>query len=309
MGSFVTVPSPSGPSAPALPPAGFALLASVSLLWGVNWPAMKMALAAFDPWTFRFACLAVGGATLLAVSVIGRKSLKVPYTDRIPMIVSAALNVTGWQVFSSLGLTMMPAGRAAIIAFTMPLWASLLAALLLGERLTRARVAGLGLGLAGMACLLLPDIARIAAAPWGVLFMLAAAISWAAGTVAVKRHRWSMDSVPLTGWQLLLGGVPVGIGVALFGHPADGFAHATPASLWAALYAVSLPVSYSYWAWYRVVALFPANVASMGTLAIPVIGVLSSAALLGESVGWPEIAALVLVLAALSLVLLVPGRR
>lgn len=305
----MTASSPSSAPAPNLPPVGFMLLGSVSLLWGVNWPAMKLALGAFDPWTFRFACLLAGGVTLLAVAVMGRRSLRVPRADIGPMIVSTILNVTGWQVFSGLGLTMMPAGRASIIAFTMPLWASLLAAVLLGERLTRARMAGLGLGLAGMACLLVPDIARIAAAPWGVLCMLAAAVSWAGGTVAVKRHRWSMDSVSLTGWQLLLGGVPVGVGMALLGHPADGFAHATAVNLWAALYAVSLPVSYSYWAWYRVVALFPANVASMGTLAIPVIGVLSSAALLGEAIGWPEIAALVLVLSALALVLLVPPPR
>jgi drug/metabolite transporter (DMT)-like permease len=60
------------------------------------------------------------------------------------------------------------------------------------------------------------------------------------------------------------------------------------------------------WAWNKVVNLYPASVASIGTLAIPVIGVLSSAVVLGEPVGFGEIAALILVVMALSIIMIRP---
>ncbi|WP_029007836.1 DMT family transporter [Azospirillum halopraeferens] len=303
-------------TAASLPPSDAAprplegplLLASLALFWGTNWPAMKLALTGMDPWTFRALCLAAGGGgLLLAVRMTGR-SLRIPEGDRWPLLVVSLFNVTGWQICSAVGLTFMEAGRASIIAFTMPVWASLLGVLLLKERLTAARLAGLGLGLAALALLVAPALDKLGAAPWGVVFMLGAAVSWAAGTVGLKLHRWSLDTVQLSGWQLTLGGLPVVAGMLAFGEPAR-LADAPWDSLAAALYAMLIPMIYCHWAWFRVVALFPANVAALGTLAIPVVGVFSSGLLLGERLGIAELAALGLVVAALGLVLLAPGRR
>jgi len=289
------------------PREGLILLASLALFWGTNWPAMKLAVSGIDPWTFRTLCLAAGGGGLLLVARMAGRSLAIPKTDLRPLILVSLLNVTGWQLFSAFGLTYMGAGRAAIIAFTMPLWASLLGVLVLGERMNAARIAGLALGLAGMGFLLAPEVERLIAAPWGVLLMLGAAVSWAAGTVALKARRWTMDTLQLSGWQLTLGGLPVLLGAVVAGHP-ETLLTASGASLAGAVYAMLIPMIYCHWAWFRVVALFPANVAAIGTLAIPVVGVFSSALLLGEPLGFGELAALVLVVAALGLVLLVPAR-
>ena len=144
---------------------GVILLGALTILWGSNWPAMKLALRELDPWTFRTVCLLVGGGGLLALVRAGGHSLRVPRAERWPLALIALFNITGWHICSAYGLTLVHAGRAAIIAYTMPLWTVIFGRLLIGERITRSRLAALGLGLAGMAVLVTPDLGAIWAAP------------------------------------------------------------------------------------------------------------------------------------------------
>lgn len=287
---------------------GLLLIASITLFWGVNWPAMKLAVAEVPVWTFRTICLVIGGLGLLAICRLARMSLAVPRGQIWPLILVSLFNITGWHLFSAAGLVYMPAGRASIVAFTMPLWAALLAIPILDERLSKTTAAGMAVGMAGMAVLVLPDWQGLLAAPLGILFMLLAALSWAAGTVLLKRFRWSISTAALAGWQLLLGGVPVTLGAVIFDRGFDPLA--VSGTAWAAtLYAALIPMIYCHWAWFRVVGIYPAAVAAIGTLAIPVLGVLSSNWALGEAIGVEEVLSLLLVLAGLVLVLVVPALR
>ena len=287
---------------------GLLLIASITLFWGVNWPAMKLAVGEVPVWTFRTICLVAGGLGLLAICRLGRLKLAVPRAELAPLVLVAFFNITGWHLFSAFGLVYMPAGRASIVAFTMPLWAALLAVPLLQERLSWSTLAGLGVGMIGMAVLVIPDWQAIAAAPLGIVFMLLAALSWATGTVLLKRFRWSMPTSVLAGWQLLLGGLPVILGALLLDRGFDPMA--VSGTAWAAtLYAALIPMIYCHWAWFRVVGIYPAAVAAVGTLAIPVLGVLSSSLALGEPVGLDIVLSLVLVIAGLVLVLILPSLR
>ncbi len=289
-----------------LPRAGFVLLAALAVFWGSNWPAMKIALAEVPVWTFRSVCLLAGGAGILLIARAVGHSVRVPASEVPPLLLCAALNVVGWHLFSAYGVSLMPAGRAAIIAFTMPAWAALLGSAVLGERLTAYKVLGLILGLAGLAVLIGPDIAAVGAAPLGAVFMLGAAISWAAGTVLMKRFPWNIPTAALAGWQILAGAVPVTLGALLLDGVPDPGAFSTRALL-ATAYVVVVPTIFCHWAWFTVVRLFPAGIAAMGTLAIPVVGVFMSAFILGESVGWTEFLALFLILSSLSVVLVLPA--
>jgi drug/metabolite transporter (DMT)-like permease len=287
---------------------GLLLLASITLFWGVNWPAMKLAVAEVPVWSFRTICLMAGGLGLLAICRLGRLKLAVPRAELWPLVLVSFFNITGWHLFSAFGLVYMPAGRASIVAFTMPLWAALLAVPILQERLSWSTIAGLGVGMIGMAVLVVPDWQAIAAAPLGIVFMLLAALSWAAGTVLLKRFRWSMPTSVLAGWQLLLGGLPVIVGAVVLDRGFDPLA--VSGTAWAAtLYAALIPMIYCHWAWFRVVGIYPAAVAAIGTLAIPVLGVLSSSLALGEPVGLDIVLSLVLVIAGLVLVLILPSLR
>jgi drug/metabolite transporter (DMT)-like permease len=287
---------------------GLVLLVSLTLFWGINWPAIKLSVNEVPVWSFRTLCLLVGGIGLLAICRGFGFSIKVPRNERMPLLIAALGNITGWHLFSALGVQHMAPGRASILAFTMPLWAALIAALWGREKLTGLAFAALIIGAMGLAVLVVPDWANIASRPAGPVFMILAAISWATGTVALKRYRFTIPTASLAGWQMLIGGIPIFIGAALFDRGFEPSRVSTTAWL-AVAYAAIIPMIYCHWAWFRVVALYPAAVAAIGTLAIPVVGVISSAWITGDRIGWSEVLSLALVLASLSLVLVVPAIR
>jgi drug/metabolite transporter (DMT)-like permease len=286
-----------------VPATGILLLCALTLFWGSNWPAMKLALREVDPWTFRSLCLVVGGAAVLGLARLARQPLYVPPAERGALLWAAFFNITAWHVLSAYALRLVPAGRASIVAYTMPLWTVLLARLWLGEPLTRARWLGLGLGLVAMMVLLGGDLGLLGQAPAGTACMLGGALAWAVGTVLLKRRRWTLPTMALTGWQLVLGAVPVVLGALWLGAWAPLAQLSAPAALGVA-YAVLIGIVFCHYAWFKVVELLPSGVAAIGTLGIPVVGTLSGALVLGEPVGWREGIALILVVAGLAIVFL-----
>jgi drug/metabolite transporter (DMT)-like permease len=287
---------------------GIILLVLITIFWGVNWPAIKLSVNEVPVWAFRTICLVAGATGLFAIAAAAKLPLRIPRQDLRPLLIAALGNITGWHLFSALGVTMMQPGRASILAFTMPLWAAPIAAIWLKEKIDGLRLIGLAIGMAGLAVLVVPDWENLSAAPLGPIFMLLAAISWAFGTVALKTHRYGMPTTTLVAWQMLLGGIPIFAGAALFDHSFDPAA--VSALGWGAVaYAALIPMIFCHWAWFRVVAIYPAVIAAIGTLAIPVIGIISSALITGDVVGWDEILSLALVVLALFLVLVAPQLR
>jgi drug/metabolite transporter (DMT)-like permease len=285
------------------------LLAATSLFWGLNWPVMKLALAGIPVLPFRALCLLAAGPAMLAIARLRGDRLRLPPRELRQVVVAALFNITLWHLFTGYGVSLMPAGRASIIAYTMPAWATLLGVLFLGETLTPSRAAALVLGLAGIGALLLPDLGAILAAPLGAASMILAAFCWAVGTVVMKRFRWTGSVAALTGWQICIGGLPILV-AALVTGPFPGLAHADPGTLAALAYVIIFGMIFGQWGWFEVLTRLPVTRASIGTLAIPVIGAVSSALLLGERFGTSELAALVLVVAALALALRpAPARR
>jgi drug/metabolite transporter (DMT)-like permease len=261
---------------------------------------MKIVLSEVRPWTFRMVCLLAGGLSLLGLARMDGTRLKVPSVDFKPLLITALINITGWHILSAHGIALMQAGRAAIIAYTMPMWAILISRLLLKEHVTRMRLWALAFGFAGLFLLLWPDIQAVEAAPAGALFMLGAAFCWAAGTVLVKFFQWHMPATLVMGWQLLIGGIPVVFG-AFLAEPLAAVSGISLRALLALIFLVAFPIIFCHWAFFMVVQIFPANVAALSTLSIPAIGVFSSALLLGEPLNPGELAALSLVVVSLGL--------
>jgi drug/metabolite transporter (DMT)-like permease len=292
----------------ALPRTGILLLVSLSVFWGMAWPAIKICVNEIPPWTFRMYCLVLSGIGLLILAKANGFKLKLPLEELKPLCLVALFNVTGWHLLSAHGVLRMNASRAVIIAFTMPLWATVLSKIILKERITPVRVIALGIGLGGLALLIWPELAAVGAAPVGAMFMLGAALSWATGTVLIKRTAWHTPTTVLTGWQLLLGSLPVVIG-ALFLEPVSASFKISLNAVTALAYIIAFPMIYCHWAYFSLVRIFPASIAAISTLAIPVVGVFSSAVILHEPVGLNETAALVLVISALAIALLVGRNR
>ena len=272
-------------TAGGLPRKGILLLITLSLFWGLAWPAIKISVNEIPPWTFRSYCLVLSGIGILILAKANGFKLKLPLPELKPLCFVALFSITGWHMFSAHGVLRMDASRAVIIAFTMPLWATIL-------------------GLGGLALLIWPELDAVGATPVGALFMLAAAVSWATGTVLIKRTDWNTPTTVLTGWQLLLGSIPVVMG-ALFLEPLGVTLNVSTSAKFALTYIIFFPMIYCHWAYFTLVRIFPASIAAISTLAIPVVGVFSSTLILNESVGISEIVALFLVVTALSIVIFV----
>ncbi len=284
------------------------LLASLSLFWGLNWPGMKIILSEMTVWWFRALCLLVGGSILMTLSALSGNRCRLRPGEIGPILLCGSFAILGWMVFSAYGVSLMPAGRASIIAFTMPLWATLIAAWALGEAITRYKIFGLLLGLTGLAVLIGSDLLILKRAPVGAFFMLLAAISWAIGTVLLKRIAWQIPTLSNIAWQLLLSAIPVTL-IAGLSEPLPDMTSLSIPAVIALVYLFLFPMSFCQWAYFKTVGLLPASVAAIGTLMVPVIGVYSSHLILDERVGLNDLLALLLVLSALVLVLVVPAWR
>jgi drug/metabolite transporter (DMT)-like permease len=286
--------------------APYLLLASLSLFWGLNWPGIKIIITEVPIWWFRALCLIGGGSILMILSLLSGNRCRLQRGELGPILLCGSFAILGWMVFSAYGVSLMPAGRASIVAFTMPLWATLAAAYVLGERITLSKAVGLLLGLCGLGALIGNDLLILQRAPIGALFMLLAAISWAIGTVLIKHIKWKLPTLSNIAWQLLMSAIPVTI-IAVILEPFPSLTDLSPSAMIAFAYIILFPMSFCQWAYFKSVALLPASIAAIGTLAVPVVGVYSSHLILGEQVGVYDIVALVLVLSALVMVLLIPA--
>jgi drug/metabolite transporter (DMT)-like permease len=247
-----------------------------------------------------------GGSFLMLISALSGNRCRL-YLDEVrPVLLCGSFAILGWMVFSAYGVSLMPAGRASIIAFTMPLWATIFAAWVLAERITASKVGGLVLGLAGLGLLIGPDLLILKRAPMGALFMLLAAVSWALGTVLLKRIAWRIPTLSNIAWQLLLSAIPVTL-VAALNEPFPDLTTLSGQAIIAMVYLLLFPMSFCQWAYFKTVGLLPASIAAIGTLMVPVVGVYSSYLILDERVAATDIVALLLVLSALVLVMLVPA--
>ncbi len=282
------------------------LLAGLALFWGLNWPGMKIILGEMTVWWFRALCLIVGGSLLLTLSGLSGNRWQLQRRELGPVLLCGSFAILGWMVFSAYGVSLMPAGRASIIAFTMPVWATLLAAPLLGERITATKIIGLVLGVGGLGVLIGQDLVILRQAPIGAFFMLLAAISWAIGTILLKRFNWQLPVLTNVAWQLLFSAIPVTL-VAIVREPLPDLTGLSLPAIVALIYLFLFPMSFCQWAYFKVVTLLPASVAAIGTLLVPVIGVYSSHLILAEPVGLAELTALLLILSALGLVLILPA--
>lgn len=292
-----------------MPPANARALLLVPLLgilWGLNWPAVRISLTEIAPWTLRASGMCFAGLVLILVAVLSGQSLRVARAQWLRLLVAGFLSIGAFNVLLAFAQLMAPTSRAAILTFTMPIWAVLLARIVLGEPLNRRRLTGLALGIAGLAALGLPLLTG-GGLSWGLGLALVASVSWALGTIVTKRWPVSAPAVTVAAWQMLVGGLAAGVGMLLFeGLPVPKMLE--PRTTAAIAFHIIGAQALAYFIWFTVIARIPAGLASIGTLMVPAVGVLGAVALLGERPGLTDWIGLALVMAASGTILL-PARK
>ena len=280
-------------------PRAVGLLCLVIALWGANWPIMKVGLLDMPPLTFAAVRLLLATLTLFAISP---RRLQLPAARDVPVVLSVGLlQLFAFMLCMYLALMVVPAGRSAILAYTTPIWVVPMATLWLGERMTPLKALALAIGLAGIGVLFNP-----AALDWGsraVLIgnglLLAAAAAWAITIVHVRGRRWQATPYQLLPWQMLLG--TLASGWVAFAFEGDATVHWTPRLIVILLYNGILASAFCSWAFNEVARSLPATTTSLGSLGVPVIGLLASAAWLGEPLAPSTVLGLVLILSAVAL--------
>jgi len=281
-------------------PAGLAFLAITSVGWGFNWPATKYLIGYLPPLTLRGTTGVVGAILLAMIAAIWGQSLRVPRALWPRLVLAAILNVGCWMVLMGFALVFLPASEAALIAYTMPVWASMLAWPILGERPNWLRVLSLVMAFAGLSAILAGDgfAASLSKLP-GMIMALGGALGFALGAVLAKK--WPLDLPPAStaAWQIGIGCLPVAIvGFLIETSHISGLS----GTGWLLLvYSVVGQFCIAYVAWFAALARLPASVAAIGTMAVPVIGVVTSALALHEPLGIGQIAALLFTLAGVAL--------
>lgn len=283
-------------------PLGLAFLAVTSIGWGLNFPIMKYLLSEWPPLSSRGWSGIVGAAALALVAALQRQRLAVPRALWSRLLMVSLLTITSWVAFMGLALVWLDAREAAVLAISVPVWVALLAWPVLGERLSLLRVLALLIALGGIFILIGGNSidTGIEKLP-GLLLALVGAVCVGLGTVLTKHFPLQMPPTSLAAWQIGIGCVPVAIAGFLFERPDIA---ALSAAGWASMtYMTLIQFCLCYVCWFAALERLPAATASIGTLLVPVIGVLSAAAMLHEPFGLRELIALVVALGGVALAL------
>lgn len=277
-------------------------LVLLTLMWGLNWPVMKLGLREWSPLWFRAVTMA-GGALVLLVYYWRQGIPLLPRgaAQWRSVIVLGLPNVAGWHGLSIIGVEHLPAGRAAILGFTMPVFTVLLAVFFYGERFTARLGLAVTAVLIAIVLLLWSELQTLAGSPVGIAWMQAAAFSWALGTVWMQRAKLTLAPETLVIWMLVLSSVLLG-SVAGITEPAPQTHYS--ALIWAVLlWSVLLNYGAAQVIWFAMARNLPASTSAMSVSAVPIVGILSSI-FIGEWPSWQDGLAIVCVVVAIGAVLL-----
>ena len=260
-----------------------AMVGMLTLIWGTNWPLFPIAMREISVWTFRAVSTTAAGLVLLFVARAMGMDLRVPRRDWPALVAAAVLYLSIWNIASGYAAVLLPSGQAAVIGFTMPLWATLFNWLLFGERPGRSLAIAIFLGALAVVVLMLPTILASGRISGGFAWGLLAAIGWAAGTLVLKRAAIRVPAPVLTGWQLLIASVPITV-IALFAGDHQYFMPMAT-TIAAVIYITLVPMVIGNICWFRIVDLLPANVAGLSSILVPIVAMVSGAIVLGEPLG------------------------
>jgi len=283
------------------------LVLLLALAWGVNWPMSRLTLAELPPWGTRFLSLGLGTAILFLLALAGRRRLRIPRSQWLHVAVAGFFNVAAFNILNIEAIALGNASRAVVIAYSMPIWAAALAWFTVGEVFDRVRVVALALCAAGLVILIWPLAQH--GLPVSALLSLGCALVWAVGTVYMKWAEIDAEPMTIAVWQLLCGWVLIGAGMLIVEGVPPNVLTLRGVTIGALLYNSAIGFGLAYSLWFAIVGRLPAITASLGSLLVPVVGIMASAAVLGERPTPNDYVGFALIFAAAACVLLRPNVR
>jgi drug/metabolite transporter (DMT)-like permease len=281
-------------------------LGATVIIWAFSWIVMKLVLRYAGPFDFCALRYGMGAVLLFVVLLVTRRPLAPP--PLAGTIVTGLAQTAAFQGLGQFALTAGGTGHVVLLVYAMPFWAVLLAWLLLGERPLRRHWTGLTLAAIGLTFVIAPWNGL--GNPVSTVFALLGGACWALGTVTSKRmfQRHQPDPLTFTAWQMAFGAVALGIVTLLIPQRSIDW---SPAFIAGLAYSVILATSLAWTLWLLVVRRLPTAVASVSSLAVPVLSVLMAWVVLHEKPTpseWLGVAFIVAGLVAVSGVTFLPRR-
>jgi drug/metabolite transporter (DMT)-like permease len=277
------------------------ILVLLTVVWGINWPVMKLGVSDYPPLTFRVWSIWIGvpvlGLALLAMKV----PFRIPRAHWRELLVLAAFNMFIWHGCIILAVKALSSGRAAILGYTMPIFSAMLGAWLFSAPLSRRAWLGVSAAALGVALLLWHELTGLAGKPLGVLLALVAASTWALGTQMLRRTTIPVPTLAISFWMTALTAV-VMLGLS-FLFEREQWRLPGPTAWGSIVFNAVLVFGFAHAAWFFLARSLPPLASTLSVMLIPVIGVFSGAGWLGEQLHWQDFAAVALMVVAIASVL------
>ena len=278
-------------------------LVGITLMWGINWPMMKIALREVSPMYFRGVTMGLGAVWLLFYFRFqGLRLWPQTLREWRDIVLLGIPNMFLWHALSIMGVMSLPSGRASILGFTMPVWTVVIGVMFMGAKFTPRIIAAVIATLAAIGLLISHEFTALQGQPMGILWMELGALSWAIGTLWMRRISFTMPVQSLTVWMMLISS-PLILLVAA-GTETWPTWELSPLAWGSLAYAVLINYGFAQIIWFGMARDLPPATSAMSIMAVPVVGTLSASLLIGELPHWQDYAAMVCVVLAIAAVLL-----
>ena len=277
------------------------LLVLLTLVWGLNWPVMKLGIADYPPLTFRALSIWLGVPVLGLALVVMKVPFFVPRDRYRELFWLAFANMFVWHALIIVALKHLSSGRAAILGYTMPIFSALLGAWFFGNRLRARNWLGVAAAGLGVSLLLWHELTNLSGQPVAVLCALIGAATWALGTHRLRNTSMTVATLTISFWMTLMTAVVVSLLSVLFER--SQWRLPGTATWWSIGYNAVLIFGFAHAAWYFLARSLPPVASTLSVMMIPILGVFSGAIGLGEVLHWQDWAAVALMVLAIASVL------
>lgn len=273
----------------------FRLLFILCLIWGFNFPVMKVANSYFSPEIFVAYRFTFGAAILLAFMFL-RKLPAPPRKFWGWIFLTGFFQIAIGASIVQYCFKFLDSGLVSVLNYTMPVWVTILAYFFLKEPLTTKKILGIAISIFGVAVLMNINLTGKFTA---ILLALSAAVCWAIGNVIMKAKLSKCEPISMTTWQMVTGAVLLTIYATTF---TDLRADWTLASAGCLAYNAVIASAIAFFLWVYILEHMQASKASISVLGVPVVGVLGGVIFLGEPLTISMVVGMFMVLAGIFLV-------
>jgi drug/metabolite transporter (DMT)-like permease len=277
------------------------VLTLLTVVWGFNWPVMKLGVTGFPPLTYRMLCLLIGTPVLGLVLLTLKVPFKVPRQYWKELLILSIFNMFFWHALIILAVSLLSSGRSAILGYTMPIFSAIIGAVIFKTQLSKRNWTGVTAAAIGVIFLLWHELVNLSGKPVGVLVALGAASTWALGTQLLRRTTIPLPTLTLSFWMTAMTSFVIAVLAIVF--ESDQWVAPTPTHWASILYNAVLVFGFAHSAWFYLARSLPPVASTLSVMMIPILGVFSGAWALNEQLHWQDWAAMGLMIVSIASVL------